>query len=67
MNNNTKELFAVTESHGPDRFFFGQVDGKRTLFVLHWDHSIAIAPASCASQPSEPAKTLLAELVGLAA
>jgi hypothetical protein len=54
-----------TESHGPDRFFFGSIDGRPIMFVRHWDNSVCIA----SSQPAlvETAAKVIAELQGLAA
>jgi hypothetical protein len=57
----------LQESRSPDRFFVGRVDGKRTVFTLHSDHSICIASASPPVTVLEPAEKILSELVGLAA
>jgi hypothetical protein len=56
------------ESLRPDRFFISRIDGKLTMFVLHADHSVCIAPAT---QPVtslvESAMVVLGEVSGLAA
>jgi hypothetical protein len=59
-----QELFASTESRGPDRFFIARIDGRQTTFVLHADQSVCIAR----TQPVtvEAAETILGELAGLA-
>jgi hypothetical protein len=62
-----EQILASTESHGPDRFLFGYVDGRPTLFALHWDHTICIAKASQPVTHVESAETIINELRGLAA
>jgi hypothetical protein len=34
------------ESAGQDRFFVARIDGRQTMFVLHADKSVCIAPAT---------------------
>jgi hypothetical protein len=60
-----QELLPTQESR-PDRFFVARIDGRQTVFVLHSDHSVCIAPTT---QPVtvEAAETILGELAGLAA
>jgi hypothetical protein len=67
MNQN-QELLSSPESRRPDRFFVARIDGRETVFVLHSDHTLCIAPAT---QPVtslvESAVVVLGEVSGLAA
>lgn len=56
----------TTQASRPDRFFVACIDGRSTMFVLHADHSVCIAPATQPVTSVEPATTILAELAGLA-
>jgi hypothetical protein len=57
----------IQESRGPDRYFVACIDGRQTVFVLHADHSVCIAPTTQPVTVVEPTETVLGELVGLAA
>lgn len=57
----------TTESLRQDRFFVARIDGCPTMFVLHADKSVCIAPTTQPVALVEPAETVLAELSDLAA
>ena len=58
----------IPESRRPDRFFVARIDEKPTMFILHADHTLCIAPAT---QPVtalvESTDVVLGEVSGLAA
>jgi hypothetical protein len=49
-----------------DRFFVARTDGRQTMFVLHADHSVCIAPATQPVTVVESTKMVLGEMSGLA-
>jgi len=50
-----------------DRFFVARIDGRQTMFVLHADKSVCIAPTTQPITSVEPAEMVPGELCGLAA
>ena len=44
-----------------------RIDGRQTMFVLHADHCVCIAPATQPVALVESADAVLGEVVGLAA
>jgi hypothetical protein len=61
-----KQLFEITSgARKTDRYFLARVDGRPTIFVLHGDRSITVAPGPELG-PIEPAEDVIGSLRGLA-
>jgi hypothetical protein len=63
----TKELLTTHESRHQDRFFVARIDGCRTMFVLHADHSVCIVSTTQPVTLVESTDVVLDEMSGLAA
>jgi len=61
-----QELLPTQESR-QDRFFVARIDGCQTMFVLHLDHSVCIAPTTQPVTLVESTDAVLSEMSGLAA